>query len=110
MAINPTTEVKTVLITGASTGIGAACALYLDQLGWQVFAGVRHQADAEALQGQASPRLKPVFIDVTDTDSIQAATALITAELGQIGLAGLINNAGIASGGPLEFLPLEQLR
>ena len=64
---------KSVVITGASTGIGAACALHLDQLGWRVFAGVRKQADAEAIRAQGSPRLTPISLDVTDTVSISTA-------------------------------------
>ena len=64
---------KSVVITGASTGIGAACALHLDQLGWRVFAGVRKQGDAEALRAQGSARLTPVSLDVTDTVSISTA-------------------------------------
>jgi NAD(P)-dependent dehydrogenase (short-subunit alcohol dehydrogenase family) len=104
------TAAKTVVISGASTGIGEACALYLDGLGWRVFAGIRKQIDGEALQQKASARLQPVFMDVTDSDSIRAAAAFIAAELGDIGLAGLVNNAGIAAGGPLEFLPVDRLR
>lgn len=110
MPVNLTAAAKTVVITGASTGIGEACAVYLDSLGWRVFAGVRKQKDGEALQQKASARLKPVFIDITNSDSICAATTFIAAEAGEIGLAGLVNNAGIAAGGPLEFLPVERLR
>ena len=101
---------KSVVITGASTGIGKACALYLDRLGYRVFAGVRRPLDAAALQQAASTRLEPVFIDVTNNDTILAAAHTITAAIGETGLAGLVNNAGIAVGGPLEFVPLEQLQ
>jgi len=68
-----------VLITGASSGIGAACALHLDQLGWHVFASVRTEQDADALQHKASNRLTPLFLDVTDADSIKAAVETIKA-------------------------------
>jgi NAD(P)-dependent dehydrogenase (short-subunit alcohol dehydrogenase family) len=101
---------KSVVITGASTGIGAACALHLDKLGWRVFAGVRKAVDGEALQGQASDRLTPIFLPVTDADSIAAAAETVATAVGETGLAGLVNNAGIALGGPLEFLPIEDLR
>ena len=101
---------RAILVTGASTGIGAACALGLDRLGMRVFAGVRRAADGAALQREASPRLTAVAIDVTDTGSIAGAARTITAVMGDAGLAGLVNNAGIAVPGPLEFLPLADLR
>ena len=62
-----------VVITGASTGIGAACALALDQAGYRVFAGIRNPADGERLQRQAGLRLMPIRLDVTDEASIAAA-------------------------------------
>ena len=99
-----------VLVTGASTGIGAACALGLDRLGMRVFAGVRRATDGAALQRQASPLLTAVAIDVTDVNSIAGAARTITAVMGDAGLAGLVNNAGIVVPGPLEFLPLADLR
>lgn len=101
---------QTAVITGASTGIGAACALYLDRLGWQVFAGVRKPADGEALCRQASDRLTPLLLDVTDSAAIAAAADAVTTAVGEAGLAGLVNNAGITRGGPLEFLPVAELR
>lgn len=104
------TEVRAVLITGASTGIGAACALGLDRLGWRVFAGVRRAADGAALQRQASPGLTAVAIDVTDAASIAGAARTIAAVMGSRGLAGLVNNAGIVVPGPVELLPLPDLR
>jgi NAD(P)-dependent dehydrogenase (short-subunit alcohol dehydrogenase family) len=99
-----------VLVTGASTGIGAACALGLDRLGMRVFAGVRRATDGAALQRQASPLLTAVAIDVTDANSIAGAARTIGAVVGSRGLAGLVNNAGIVVPGPLEFLPLTDLR
>ena len=98
------------MITGASTGIGAACALHLDRLGWRVFAGVRRQADADTLKAQSSPRLTPISLDVTDTVSISTAASAVAGAVGQAGLAGLVNNAGIVVPGPIEFLPLTDLR
>ena len=98
------------MITGASTGIGAACALHLDRLGWRVFAGVRKQADAETLKAQGSPRLTPISLEITDTVSISTAASAVAGAVGQAGLAGLVNNAGIVVPGPIEFLPLPDLR
>lgn len=99
-----------VVITGASTGIGQACALELDRLGFHVFAGVRRAADAVRLAEQAAGRLVPLMIDVTDLDSIAEAARTVAAAVGGAGLAGLVNNAGIAVGGPLEHVPLDELR
>ena len=99
-----------VVITGASTGIGEACALHLDQLGWRVFAGVRKDADGEALRRKASARLMPVRIEVTDAASIASAREIIMRELGDRGLDGLVNNAGVVVAGPLEFVPIDDLR
>jgi NAD(P)-dependent dehydrogenase (short-subunit alcohol dehydrogenase family) len=99
-----------VVITGASTGIGEACALELDRRGYQVFAGVRSSAAAESLRGKASARLRPVMLDVTDTSLIASAAAAINEAVGNRGLAGLVNNAGVAVSGPLEFVPIADLR
>jgi NAD(P)-dependent dehydrogenase (short-subunit alcohol dehydrogenase family) len=99
-----------VVITGASTGIGRACALALDALGFRVFAGVRKAEDGESLRRASSARLTPIFIDVTDEQSIAAAAEEVSREVGEAGLVGLVNNAGIAIPGPLEYLPLEELR
>lgn len=99
-----------VLITGSSTGIGAACALHLDRLGYQVFAGVRRDADGDALRAGASRRFTALHLDITDEASIAAAQAKLESTLGESGLAGLVNNAGVAIAGPLEILPLDEFR
>lgn len=94
-----------VLITGASTGIGSATAAHLDRLGHEVFAGVRKEADGQRLR-ERSPGVTPVILDVTDGASIAAAAETV----GERPLAGLVNNAGIAVSGPLEFMDLDALR
>jgi len=101
---------KTFLITGASTGIGRASALWLDRRGHRVFAGVRKQADAESLSGAASERLTTLFIDVTDEAGIAAAGATVREAQGEDGLDGLVNNAGVAVPGPLEYVESADLR
>jgi len=101
---------RSVVITGASTGIGKACALHLDHKGWRVFAGVRRSEDAVALESSASKRLSTVMIDVSDQGSIDHAQHTIKESLGENGLTGLVNNAGITVQGPLEHLPLDELR
>jgi NAD(P)-dependent dehydrogenase (short-subunit alcohol dehydrogenase family) len=101
-----------VVVTGASTGIGRACALHLSARGFEVLAGVRRDEDAARLReaGQANGRLTPLHLDVTDEASVEAAGATVADATGARGLAGLVNNAGVATGGPLEFLPLEDVR
>jgi NAD(P)-dependent dehydrogenase (short-subunit alcohol dehydrogenase family) len=105
MAIPPA-----VVITGASTGIGQACALMLVARGYQVFAGVRKPADAERLRSRGGDRMCPLLLDVTDPEAIEAARVTVAAATGARGLAGLVNNAGIAMGGPLEYLTTDELR
>src|SRR3954468_3502434 len=100
-----------VLITGASTGIGEATALKLDEAGFRVFAGVRKPEDGERLKAKASDRLSVVQpLDVTDHDSIAKARAQVESELGGVPLRGIVNNAGIGSGGPLEAIDLDEFR
>jgi len=101
---------SSVVITGASSGIGEACALELDRRDFHVFAGVRSEGDGRRLAGKASARLTPVLIDVTEAETIAAAAETIRAAVGERGLAGLVNNAGVAVAGPLELLPIERLR
>jgi NAD(P)-dependent dehydrogenase (short-subunit alcohol dehydrogenase family) len=104
------TTPKSVVITGASTGIGAACALHLDKLGLRVFAGVRRQTDAEALKSKASSRLVAIALDVADSLSVSTAASAVAGAVGDAGLDGLVNNAGVVVTGPVEFLPLPELR
>jgi NAD(P)-dependent dehydrogenase (short-subunit alcohol dehydrogenase family) len=107
MADNPSRGA--VLISGASTGIGRACAEHLDGLGFTIFAGVRKQADADSLTSAGSGRIQPLMLDVTESESI--ATAMRTVdEASAAGLAGLVNNAGVSAGGPLEFVAIDDWR
>jgi NAD(P)-dependent dehydrogenase (short-subunit alcohol dehydrogenase family) len=99
-----------VVITGASTGIGRATALHLDRQGYRVFAGVRKEPDAKSLADDGSDRLTPITIDVTKQRSVTAARQKVEGELGSDGLVGLINNAGVGGGGPIEMTPLEHFR
>ena len=99
-----------VLVTGASKGIGEACTLRLANDGFRVYAGVRRDADGLALIRQCGDAVKPVQLDVTDATDIAEAAARIGDETGERGLQALVNNAGVAVAGPLEFLPIDELR
>src|SRR5438105_15930448 len=89
-----------VVVTGASSGIGRACALHLPRLGFEVFAGVRKAADAERLRhDDATGSVVPLMIDVTDPEQISAAAREIGGRLRERPLAGLVNNAGVAVAG-----------
>jgi len=98
---------RTVVVTGASTGIGRATVVELASAGYQVFATVRREADAESLRQQFPERLTPVIMDLLDEDSVRAAGEVINSA-GP--LFGLVNNAGAALPGPLETIPIEVFR
>jgi NAD(P)-dependent dehydrogenase (short-subunit alcohol dehydrogenase family) len=104
------TDSRTFLVTGASTGIGRSSALRLDRRGHRVFAGVRKQSDADSLNKAASERLTTLFIDVTDEAGIAAAGATVHEAVGDSGLDGLVNNAGVVVPGPLEYVESADLR
>ena len=99
-----------VLVTGASSGIGRAAVLRLATSGYHVFAGVRKPADGTALAEAATGEVTPVILDVTDAQQIISAVKAIADHVGDAGLAGLVNNAGIGVFGPLELIPIEQFR
>lgn len=103
-------NLKSILITGASSGIGKACALYLAKHNYRVFAGVRKPKDGEALRQEAGEMIKPVILDITNEEHIGCAADQIASEINETGLVGLVNNAGISTGGPIEFLPMEEIR
>lgn len=99
---------STYVVTGSSSGIGEACAVRLARAGHRVIAGVRRQADGERLAA-ATGSIVPALLDVTDEAQIRDLVGRLD-ELAPSGLDGLVNNAGIARGGPLEFLPLDEWR
>jgi NAD(P)-dependent dehydrogenase (short-subunit alcohol dehydrogenase family) len=98
------------VVTGASSGIGRATAVLLADQGHRVFAGVRKDADAEAIVALGKPNLVPWRVDVGNTASIASAVAEVAAALGDEPLHGLVNNAGIGRGGPIEYLALDDWR
>ena len=108
MSTKETNASGAVVITGTSTGIGRATAVRLAGMGFRVCAGVRKPADADELA--QTPGITPLIIDVTDAASVAAAAETVAGQTGSAGLRGLVNNAGITVPGPLEFLPLDDLR
>ena len=102
-------QAKTVLVTGATGGVGRALVSRLDELGWRVFAGVRSLEAGERLARNARA-VTPIRLDVCDQDSIAEAQEEVARGLGDQGLGGLVNNAAIVVLGPLELIPLHALR
>lgn len=100
---------SSVLISGASSGIGKACALLLSRKGFRVFAGVRNNSDRRNLQKEAPGKLIPLLLDVTDPISIEDSRNKIS-DVTDSTLFALINNAGIGFGGPLETLSVAEVR
>jgi len=97
-----------VLVTGASTGIGEATALHLQKAGFRVFAGVRKPEDGESLRAAGVTVVHP--LDVTSAGDIAAAVRTVEEGLDGTTLSGIVNNAGIGIGGPLEALDLDDFR
>ena len=101
---------KSVVITGASTGIGWATAKLLLDKGFRVFGSVRKQGDADRLKGELGANFTPLLFDVTDEPAVLAAAREVRAALGGETLAGLVNNAGIAVPGPVLELSADEFR
>jgi NAD(P)-dependent dehydrogenase (short-subunit alcohol dehydrogenase family) len=101
---------RSVVVTGTSTGIGWGTAKVLIAHGFRVFGSVRKIADAERLGAEFGDRFVPLLFDVTDQAAVKAAAAQVRAELAGEKLAGLVNNVGVAIAGPLLELPIEEFR
>ena len=94
----------TALITGTSTGIGEACVARLATKGWTVYAGVRREPDGERLRATHTGDIRPVILDVTSRDHVARVVDELAMTVGNAGLQGLVNNAGVGVGGPTEYL------
>jgi NAD(P)-dependent dehydrogenase (short-subunit alcohol dehydrogenase family) len=101
---------KSVVVTGASSGIGWGCVKVLIANGFRVFGSVRKQADADRLAKEFGANFTPLIFDVTDDVAIAAGAKQVEAALAGETLFGLVNNAGIAVPGPLLYLPIEDFR
>ena len=101
---------RSVVVTGASTGIGWAIAKFLVGRGYRVFGSVRKQADADRLTGEFGANFTPLLFDVTDEAAVLAAAGEVREALGGETLAGLVNNAGVAVAGPVFELSVDDFR
>lgn len=104
-----TNKKQAVLITGASTGIGYATAIYLDKAGYKVYASVRKEGDKQKLISAASSNLTPVMMDVCDEEAVNKAYQQIKTETEGYTFS-LVNNAGVSLNGPLEILPFSDIK
>jgi NAD(P)-dependent dehydrogenase (short-subunit alcohol dehydrogenase family) len=98
-----------VVVTGASRGIGRTLAVDLSANGFTVFAGVRKASDGESLKEDTGGQVHPVMLDVTDLDAVKAAAAEVADATHGEGIAGLVNNAGVANFGPVEQASMSEV-
>lgn len=103
-------QLGAVFVSGTSTGIGAATALHVAEKGFTVFAGVRSAADGDSLNAQSAHDLRPLIVDICDEQAVAAAAATVESAVGERGLSGLVNCAGIVKPAPIEFQPLADFR
>ena len=101
---------RSIVVTGASTGIGRGTARVLSQNGFRVFGSVRKAEDAARLQQELGANFLPLFFDITDEAAVRAASDEVAQRLGGEPLFGLVNNAGIAVPGPLLHLAIDEIR
>ena len=101
---------KSVVVTGASTGIGWGCVKVLTGKGFHVFGSVRKQADADRLAKEFGPPFTPLLFDITNEAAVRDGARAVADKLGDAPLAGMVNNAGIAVSGPLLHLEIAEFR
>ena len=101
---------KSIVVTGTSTGIGWGAAKILIEKGFRVFGSVRKEADAERLKREFGANFIPLIFDVTDAQGVAKGAQLVTDALGGETLAGLVNNAGVARPGPLLYIKVDEFR
>lgn len=101
---------KTVVVTGTSTGIGYSAAQVLTKQGFRVFGSVRQAADGERLRRELGQLFEPLLFDVSDDAAVTRAAEMVAARLDGRTLFGLVNNAGVAFPGPLLYLPIDDFR
>src|SRR5215472_8200841 len=104
------TAVKTVVITGASSGIGRAAVARMAKSGWSVFATVRKEQDGDQLRSDFPSSVTPVILDVTEHPSVGAAAERVVSLLEGAGLDGLVNVAGVGKVRPVEYMTRDDLQ
>jgi NAD(P)-dependent dehydrogenase (short-subunit alcohol dehydrogenase family) len=101
---------NSAVVTGVSTGIGAAVATELIAAGWQVFGSVRRESDGMAAKARLGKSFHPLVFDTTDEPAVVAAAEMVRSQLAGGALHGLVNNAGIALADPLIVQPTDDFR
>ncbi len=101
---------KSIVITGVSSGIGYGAAREFVEHGYRIFGSVRKEEDARRLEAELGKNFTPLLFDVTDREAVLGAAGRVEEIVGDTGLAGLVNNAGTALAGPLMHQPLDELR
>lgn len=110
MSVTDKSTRPTVVVTGASSGIGWATTQELATSGYRVVATVRKEEDVDRLRREFGDAVHPLLMDVTENEQIEAAAVEIAALVGDAGLVGLVNNAGIAVAAPLMHMDPDDLR
>lgn len=103
-------EIRDVVVTGISTGIGHATTKLLLSKGFRVFGSVRKKEDADRLQREFGERYVPLIMDISDGDAVRLAAEQVGSMIGNRNLAGLVNNAGIVVSGPLLYVRPSEYR
>src|SRR6185369_15044461 len=104
------TVTKTVVVTGASSGIGKSRVARMVRSGWRVFATARKEQDGAQLRSEFGARVNPVIMDVTNGRSVTAAAERVSALIGGSGLDGLVNVAGVGQVSPVEYMNHHKLQ
>lgn len=101
---------EAILVTGVSSGIGYATVKEFASCGYQVFGSVRKEEDARRLKAEIGANFTPLQFDVTDSSALSNVAEQVTSTVGHRGLAGIVNNAGIATSGPLIYQSIDEIR
>ena len=101
---------KSIVITGTSTGIGYASSKLFIENGYRVFGSVRNEADADKVSNELGSNFVPLIFDVTDEAAVKNSVKIVEDQIGEQKLSGLINNAGLGVMGTIQSLSTEQFK